>query len=560
MDELSILKLTDLSTKVSRNGKSTGRNLKRDWEALERLNPFAEGFPEQNLGLWRDEKGFHTGAWCGCCWLKDEAGQILRERDGKPVVLSISGRFSSLDPQRMLRMIAGDPEFSSYLCLDQQDSSRRLINFFYSDPLIDAQEGILGDHQLLLALSYVVFLEQTTRRGLIRRMHVRTENYVGKIRGSLLVHRQLSQNVARGRKERMWCRFSEKTADVPENRILKYALDKAEACLRQKHDGKDNNDAGSLADVLRPRILLCRQRLAQVTSVKMGPADVDRVILPAMYNCYRPLLQMAKQILRTVPLDFSEEKQETKGVLPYGVNMPLLFECYVRTLLKKQLAEKNRKLEQEQAPDEGALARITLAPFVADKQGLQQAWNARSGTERDAAGYRPVTEENCYLSGCLVPDLVFCYYNYRKVSDKKNGEELRIAEKPDKIRVYDVKYKDPSRNDTARDDRLQLLAYQFLFQSLELVGLVFPEDPSYLKDQNYNRFTSPDFRCHKLNLEGASDGQGIYLQVPVHNPKNPDKPGCLECLWCPETLNFLCKKNALGELWKTQDDTEEGPG
>lgn len=63
------------------------------------------------------------------------------------------------------------------------------------------------------------------------------------------------------------------------------------------------------------------------------------------------------------------------------------------------------------------------------------------------------TKDKCYIQGLLVPDIVLAYY-------KKESEDNA---KPFFYRVYDVKYKNPCESTGIRNDRLQFLAYCFMY-------------------------------------------------------------------------------------------------
>ena len=256
--------------------------------------------------------------------------------------------------------------------------------------------------------------------------------------------RQISKNLSTGRKERIYCTYIEKSADITENRILKYALTLAAEYLEKNFYELFNSFSGEIA--------VCRRRLKDVSEERFKPEDIDRIILPGMYKSYRPVLGLAKVILTEISVvnDTEKDKTETVKIVPYAVNMPLLFECYCRTRIKQALEVINNAQPEHRAE---------LLPYVPNKKNL-----VRSDS---TSGYASVGNESCYIGGSVVPDIVIAYYNVNEDGTKE--------EKPSQYAVYDVKYKDISNTSSRRDDRLQLLAYQSIYRCIDNIGHIFKQ-------------------------------------------------------------------------------------
>ena len=234
---------------------------------------------------------------------------------------------------------------------------------------------------------------------------------------------QVSKNIMRGRKDRIYCTYSEKSVDILENQILKYAL---KIISESKIAGLTNQQRS---------INILKRRFSAVSDRKVTPVEIDRIILPSMYQNYRSMFQLAKVIISDISM-YTTESGSKKGLVPYAINMPLLFECYVRTIIKLKIKELNNKDKLKY--------RIEMKKFVPNK--TDKSYDESYGCVMS-------TNDKCYIQGLLIPDIVLAYY------DKKSEENA----KPLFYRVYDVKYKKPCKSTGIRNDRLQFLAYCFMY-------------------------------------------------------------------------------------------------
>lgn len=452
--------------------------------AIKELHPLVNWGLSVNLGLrrYKNKKTgsyYKTDRWCGCCWLKSKDG-IVKDKDGNPQVLQIKCRFddylrgkSESALVNMISVISKDEEFPQYLCTDLPEGER-LITFFTEEDLLPGDK-LSEDNRLITVISFISVLEKLTRRCVMRHTVRQTENLTGNIRGKILFSKHISKNLAQGRQDRIYCQYTTRTEDTPENRFLKYALKKAAAYLQEKFS--------SMYEKYSRDILVCLRRLSAVADVQCNANDLDRIILPGMYMAYRPALQLAKVILTEISMN-TNKASNSFCVIPYAVNMPLLFECYARTRIKEALEIAKAKGELKIVNDKAETKKdieykAELLPFVPDKQNLPD----REGS------YLPVFSENrnCYIRGNLIPDIVIAY---REEDQSENS-------KPKFYRVYDVKYKDRKKAASrVRDDRLQILAYDFMYGSDNSFGHIFPDifppkqsDKTEYVDWNGNRIS-----------------------------------------------------------------------
>lgn len=452
----------------------------------------------RNLGLVYDGGKYITSGFCGCCYLKDIYGDYILDDKGDKVILNIpKSRFSEDSEDcilKMLNKIMTDDEFDQYFSNDLEEG-KRLITYFFDEDLILAKSTI-DEYKILTYISFVRLVLDFTRRGLMSKSVRKTQNFTGKIRGKIDIKNQITKNVMRGRDDRQYCKYSEKSVDIMENQVIKCALNIVI---------KDSKSLG--LNSIERSIGILKRRFSGVSDVKLSVSEIDRIILPAMYQSYRPMFQLAKVIISEKTL-YPTSDGDRVGVIPYAINMPFLFECYVRTILKEQIKNINEKNENNEGSDESEKNKknknyyIEMKKFVSDKR--------RSYDE--SYGCRMSTKKDCYIKGNLVPDIVLEYYEDDKIKTKG-------------YRVYDVKYKYIDMSNNARDDRLQFLAYCFIYGVRgEIVdeddvhfysGLIFPKQNG--KESNNANNAKINFK------QDNQSNRALYHQLFIDiNPENID--------------------------------------
>lgn len=451
----------------------------------------------RNLGLVYDGE-YKTAGFCGCCYLKDIYGDYILDDKGDKVILNIpKSRFSEDSEDcilKMLNKIMTDDEFDQYFSNDLEEG-KRLITYFFDEDLILAKSTI-DEYKILTYISFVRLVLDFTRRGLMSKSVRKTQNFTGKIRGKIDIKNQITKNVMRGRDDRQYCKYSEKSVDIMENQVIKCALNIVI---------KDSKSLG--LNSIERSIGILKRRFSGVSDVKLSVSEIDRIILPAMYQSYRPMFQLAKVIISEKTL-YPTSDGDRVGVIPYAINMPLLFECYVRTILKEQIKNINEKNKNYY---------IEMKKFVPDKR--------RSYDE--SYGCRMSTKKDCYIKGNLVPDIVLEYYKI--VKDQNDEIKTKTFWG---YRVYDVKYKkykwinnkdnknNKNNKNNVRDDRLQFLAYCFIYG---VRGEIEDEDDiHFYSGLIFPKQDNEEYYLAEININNQSEGAWYHQFFIDINPKKDD--------------------------------------
>ena len=415
-----------------------------------------------NLGIHKFNNQLYSSNDVGVCRLKGVDGKNIISYDGKEIILKIEPRFS-VSVVKMLDMIKEDDEFERYLApqtvrlsstsKDVEDlQSNEVFHFFDKESPIFIKDNISRDSSIITATVFISMLKDLCKKPLIGKMVSTEENLVGKVKGKIVFHKNIHKNMVRGRNDRLYCRYLRYSEDVIENQILKAALHKASLYINSyfgKVDSKENS--------YKEMVVYCQKALEKVSSIGISQHDLSSLKVTGCYAYYKPVLAVAKMVLKEISLESNGNSKTTSYVVPYSVAMNKLFEMYVRAYLKhigiKQYDDETPGIHIEKYDYKTRVLRQRGAGFAA------------------------------YINGTIKPDILL----YDSVSGKKV--------------VFDVKYKNIDRGDNARDDRLQLLAYTLMY-NCNNVGIIAPGDSEiiYYEKNPIDTFESKTRFYHQIRM------------------------------------------------------------
>ncbi|TBL80847.1 5-methylcytosine restriction system specificity protein McrC [Paenibacillus thalictri] len=413
-----------------------------DWSVLNKLPDWLTDLdlsdrhhPYTNLGIYQDQQGRYLAkGYVGVCRLKANGRRVL-DKEGRECILRVVPRFPGLEPLAMLNELQDDDEFAQYLMPERallkgstEESKDILDNelfyFYPNEPLIPLAHEAMKDSSLLTVMLFLNGLKAVCRKPLMGSMQQHEENLTGKVKGKILVSPNIKHNAARARVERIYCRYQVYSMDILENRILKYALHKANRFLNRffSHVSTDS------LQKIRQAVHYCNKALEHVSLKNITEAELRSAKAAGFYAYYKPVLEAAKMVIKGISIRADGEVEDVGYITPYAINMQKLFEFYVRAVIKREL-KKN--------PD----WHISLEPYFKPHEIHRN--------------------ENIYLMRNVRPDIVLKYM-------KLEGDQSEA-----KYIVFDVKYKRSDNKFSAREDTHQLLSYRMLFDA-EHIGFLFP--------------------------------------------------------------------------------------
>lgn len=180
----------------------------------------------------------------------------------------------------------------------------------------------------MLIVHYLWCLRQVVSRGLKKDYVVREENLKSKVRGRIMMQKNLQKNIFPQRMDRVYCKFQEYTVDIPENRLLKKGLVFSENYLNSLIR---LNYHGSLGELKR-QLSLVKSAFSQVSD-DIEVHEIKTFRKNKLFKEYSEAIKIAKMILQRFDYSISKSNNQQQKVPPFWIDMSRLFEVYVYSKL-----------------------------------------------------------------------------------------------------------------------------------------------------------------------------------------------------------------------------------
>ena len=389
-----------------------------------------------NLGIHYYNNQLYSSNLVGISRLKNIDGDTIYDSEGNELIIKVVPRFN-VTVVELLNYIRDDDEFDRYMAPQTVSNRHRekdieaidrneIFYFFENEKPLKVDDGISDENSIITVTVFLTLLRLLCKRPLMGRMLKDEENLTGKVKGKIVIEKNIRANTMHGRNDRFYCRYLHFSDDIIENQILKAALKKAKRFIVDyfRDYSKDNNNYSSM-------ISYCSKALRNISEVQCNGSSCNGLKFTGCYAYYKPVIAMAKMILDDISIESNGEVNTTGYIIPYAISMEKLFEVYVRTYFKKNgIHSYKGKYEHG----------IRLEKFDDKTEVFAE--------EED------LLNPGKYISGSIKPDLI--------LTNQDTGETV----------VIDVKYKD-YMNGNSRDDRLQLLAYSMMLNANN-IGIILP--------------------------------------------------------------------------------------
>ncbi len=429
-----------------------------------------------NLGLHEYNGSLYTSNLVGVCRLKGRNGETLFDSDGNELILKVVPRFN-IKIIDLLNYIKDDDEFDRYMAPQTVSNRHRekdikalnqneIFYFYDNEKPLEVEDDISSENSIITTTVFLSLLRLLCRKPLMGRMEQKDNNLVGKVKGKIIIEKNIRLNSMHGRNDRFACRYLHYTDDIKENQILKAALIKAKRFLTGYFgvNSKDNNYYSSI-------ISYCSHALRNISTINYSGNDCNGLRFTGCYTYYKPVIQMAKMVLDDISIEPSGATKVSGFIIPYAISMEKLFEVYVRAYLKKNGVNSYKS--------------STMPGLYLEK--FDKKIDVFKEEEKDNPGN--------YISGSIKPDII--------IIDQETGEHV----------VLDVKYKDYKHGGN-RSDRLQLLAYSMMLDAND-IGIVFPadEENTIFDSRTINSRAMTLIRYHQLLLSMNKNDSSIANYV-----------------------------------------------
>ena len=277
---------------------------------------FDERFKNLELIQWckpTDDSpwGYYASFKIGAEWM---------ERD-KPLVVTAKRGMENIDFLRMFMTC-----FTSDLAVD---SFAEIYKIDLDKPAIKAP----GLNSIVSPLIVLHFLGVVNRIKSLKKGYVHRQENLKKVKGHIKLLKNERTNIASKRYDRIYCEYDEYSVDIPENRILKKALQFSLGLIKSM---SSNQTAYPEVKQLLLRNLAKFDNVSDDVSIySIGPAHSSK-----LFREYAEAIRLAKIILRHFDYSISKVGEHEDKVPPFVLDMSLLYEHYVYGLLYEAYHEK----------------------------------------------------------------------------------------------------------------------------------------------------------------------------------------------------------------------------
>lgn len=181
---------------------------------------------------------------------------------------------------------------------------------------------------LFLVIIYLFLLKKIARKG-IKKGYIRTEqNLKLKIKGKINYSKTIHENHLKGKFEKTICSYSELTENIPENRLLKRALNISSSIIRNLI-----NKNFDVTVEIKSNLDYLKRKFSKVSDDFLS-SEINSVRQNKIYSDYAEAMKIAKVILKTNGYSPLKNSDVFNLVFPFWIDMSAMFEMYVYEMLE----------------------------------------------------------------------------------------------------------------------------------------------------------------------------------------------------------------------------------
>ena len=268
-----------------------------------------EMFEHLSLVSWTkpnedDSWGYYASFRIGAEWIDDKEALIVTTKRG----------MENIDFLKMFMTC-----FTSDLSLE---SFSKIYSIDIDKPAIEAPSL----RNVMSLLMIVHFLGVVGRIKSLKKGYVHYSDNLKKVKGRINILKNERRNVSVKRYDRIYCDYDEYTVNIPENRLIKKAL------LFSQHfvnlSQRSYSGQAQLKHMINKSISMFEQVGDEVVF-----SEVSQIRNNKLFKEYGEAIRLAKLILRYFDYSISKMSGNESKVIPFTIDMSLLYEHYVYGLL-----------------------------------------------------------------------------------------------------------------------------------------------------------------------------------------------------------------------------------
>ena len=265
-----------------------------------------ENTPCLSYSIKEGNLSYQTSYYIGLDWL--EVGKLAAYVKPK-----MDDGLRQIDYIRMLSDILGNVKTHSHLS--------DLICIQFDKPYIEIQSKD-DDLSPFIILQFITLLRKLVQKGLKKSYYVVEENLNSRVKGRILVDRDVKLNQMKGNVTSAFCRYSYFGCDSEENRILKKAF--VYACTAIKHNQLYSGLLSDAISYIRPAF----ENISNEIDINHIKHFTSNPIYPEYSECLRLAMMLIKRYSYSITSAYKSEGDVVRTP-PYWIDMSKLFELYI---------------------------------------------------------------------------------------------------------------------------------------------------------------------------------------------------------------------------------------
>lgn len=248
--------------------------------------------------------GYYASFKIGAEWIDDH----------EPLIVTTKHGMEDVDFLRMFMSC-----FSSNLAMEELS---KIYTIDFDQPTIEAP----ALRSVVSPLIVFHFISVVNRIKMLKKDYVHHSENLKKVKGHIQMMRNERMNIATKRYDRIYCKYDEYSEDIPENRLIKKALLFSQKLLSEMGVG---NTSCSAMRLILSRCLTLFERVGEEVQIR----DVGNIKGHKLFKEYAEAIRLAKVVLRHFDYNIQNVSPENSKVVPFTLDMSLLYEHYVYGLL-----------------------------------------------------------------------------------------------------------------------------------------------------------------------------------------------------------------------------------
>lgn len=210
------------------------------------------------------------------------------------------------------------------------DHTKDLFEIKWDKPeiKINQQQDLLTP---LLVVQFLQIVKIIVRKGLKKSYYKVEHNLNSRVKGKILVAKNIKQNLVKGKTLNTFCSYDEFGFDGIENRILQKTL----VFIRRYLPAHKNLGSDSFFNETFNYIMPAFSQVSEEASIR----DCQNLKTNPLYKEYKLAIELAKQILKRFGYNINNTSTINVTTPPFWIDMSKLFELYVLGLLKDSYKE-----------------------------------------------------------------------------------------------------------------------------------------------------------------------------------------------------------------------------